>query len=283
MRILRRIEELLGLFINDVEKGVEPERAGWTEVSESESYALIQMGICEKSQNRIRIALKPLPDEVLAKISRENIWLEEARREIIKALSVEKEIVEIISNDLTQPAAIYLGFGRMLKSSNFPVVVDLILREGFNMDTWPQKVWENSDILSLMVIERWWDKERVKQGLLKFSTSEITQPTERIDKIVRVLKWNIAVEILRKEEVLALGLLWFADSKIEGLLYPESFTYVQRKVWKTIESIVRMNSITIRKNIAYTLKRIERQTSERDMLGRFYPIANWNSIIRIPW
>ena len=147
---IRKIEKLLASFIDDIEKGIDPKEAGWIEECNSDARMLIQMGFCEKFENKIRISLKPLPDDILKRIHRKNAWLAEAHKEIVKAISVERDIAKVINDNLTLPAIIYLGWKRMLNTSNFPLIIERILKEGFTLATWPQEIREKSDMLHFL-------------------------------------------------------------------------------------------------------------------------------------
>jgi hypothetical protein len=280
----RMLKELLGLFVNDVEKGIDPRNAGWTEAPKNNIQKLIEIGLCEIENNKVRVAFHPLPSEVIEKLDEEGKWLADVHQEMVRATQILNEIIQTINNPVFQPAATFLGWKRMLYTSSFPVVIDRILQEGFSADEWVPLARKASGALSLSVVKRWWNENDVLFGLNKLSCIEKGVLVNfNVDKVARILKWDIVTSLLNKNVVITLGLLWFADSKIKDILYAESMVYIQRHVWGVLEQIIGEVSGTIRTEIFDTVKAVENITSEKDKVGRIYPIACWNFIIRLPW
>jgi hypothetical protein len=141
----------------------------------------------------------------------------------------------------------------------------------------------SSDALSLMVVKKWWNEDEIMKGLNKLSAAREVKSIDSVEKVINILKWNQAVTLLDKNLTLTLGILWFADSEIVNLLYPESLVYIQMELWKILEKIIGEKSETIRNNFINVVKAIENVTSESDKLGRSCPIAQWTFIIRMPW
>jgi hypothetical protein len=257
MESLKLLKELLGLFVNDIERGIDPKIAGWTERANEEVWMLVERGMCERLGSKVRIAFCPLPSEIVAKLNDDSRWLAEVHEEVIRAVTTVDEIERVIEDDSLRPAALFLGWKRMLMTSGFPVVVDRVLQEGFAPDGWTMAAAQASSALSLSVIKKWWDKKEVEEGLRRLSISEEVRPSQNAERVKRVLKWDVVANILRKDKVLTLGYLWFADFKIENFLYSESLTYIQKRVWETMEKVTRRNGAALRESIANVVEERE--------------------------
>lgn len=283
MNDYRILKELLGLFLNDVEKGLDPRNAGWKEMPESEAQQLIEKGFCEKEGTKVRVAFRPMSRDILENLDEEGRWLADIHQEVVQAIMILDEIMRTVRDLVLQPAAIFLGWKHMLSTSSFPVVVDRILQEGFTTDKWVPSAIRASEALSLSVVKKWWNENEILNGLSKLSYMKESERMDYADKVMKVLKWDVVTDLFSKKEAVTLGLLWFADSKIKNLLYTESLVYIQSEVWRIIEGIIGENSELIRANIVKTVENVEKMTSEKDKIGRTYPIANWTFIIRVPW
>jgi hypothetical protein len=277
------LKKLLGKFLDDVEKGIDPTDAGWTEDSISELQQLIEKRLCETKNTKVRVAFRPLDREVLKDLDEEGEWLAEVHQEIVYAKNMLDEIIRTVNDPSLQPAVIFLGWKRMLATSGFPVLIDRVLQEGFTIDEWVPVAIMSSDALSLMVVKKWWNEDEIMKGLNKLSAAKEVKSIDSVEKVINILKWNQAVTLLDKNLTLTLGILWFADSEIVNLLYPESLVYIQMELWKILEKIIGEKSETIRNNFINVVKAIENVTSESDKLGRSCPIAQWTFIIRMPW
>lgn len=277
------LKKLLGKFLDDVEKGIDPTDAGWTEDSISELQQLIEKRLCETKNTKVRVAFRPLDREVLKDLDEEGEWLAEVHQEIVYAKNMLDEIIRTVNDPSLQPAVIFLGWKRMLATSGFPVLIDRVLQEGFTIDEWVPVAIMSSDALSLMVVKKWWNEDEIMKGLNKLSAAREVKSIDSVEKVINILKWNQAVTLLDKNLTLTLGILWFADSEIVNLLYPESLVYIQMELWKILEKIIGEKSETIRNNFINVVKAIENVTSESDKLGRSCPIAQWTFIIRMPW
>ncbi|MGB9693766.1 MAG: hypothetical protein ACPLYF_02880, partial [Fervidobacterium sp.] len=191
--------------------------------------------------------------------------------------------IRTVNDPSLQPAVVFLGWKRMLATSGFPVLIDRVLQERFTIDEWVPVAIMSSGALSLMVVKKWWNEDEIMKGLNKLSAAKEVESIDSAEKVINILKWNQAITLFDKNLTLILGILWFADSEIVNLLYPESLVYIQMELWKILEKIIGEKSETIRNNFINVVKAIENLTSESDKLGRSCPIAQWTCIIRMPW
>lgn len=277
------LKKLLGKFLDDIEKGVDPIDAGWIGESINEFQFFVKKGICEVRNGSVRVAFRLLDREVFKYLPKEDIWLAEVHQEVIKAKNMLNEVVQIVSDPNFQPAVAFLGWKRMLSTSGFPVLIDRILKAGFTIDKWVLMATQSSDVLSLEIVKRLCDENDVMNGLNKLSAANNCKFVDFAEKIKSVLKWDQVTPLFDKNLTLALGVLWFADSKIADFMYPESIIYVQKAIWQNVEKLAGEESQKIRDNLIHTIKNIEVATSETDKLGRSCPIARWAFIIRVPW
>lgn len=278
------LKKLLGKFLDDVENGVDPVDAGWIDKPDIDFKLFIEMGICEAKNAKVRIAFRPLDRSLFQYLDNDGKWLAEVHEEIINAKNMLYEIIQTLNDPVFQPAIVFLGWKRMLSTSCFPVLIDKVLKAGFTVDKWVLMAIRSSDVLSLRVVRRWWNEDEIINGLNKFSiTRDNNHEVEFADKVMEILKWDQVIACFDKKLTTALGILWFADSKIAKLLYPESLVYVQKEIWKVTENMIGEKSETIRNNLLITIKNVEAVTGETDKLGRLCPIAQWNFIIRMPW
>ncbi|MCS7109581.1 MAG: hypothetical protein NZ903_02180 [Candidatus Micrarchaeota archaeon] len=274
----------MGKFLDDVEKGIDPIDAGWTEEPCIEFHPFIEKGVCEVRNAKVRIAFRLLDKEIYKHLDKDGRWLVEAHNEIVNAKNVLNEIVQTINDTVFQPAIVLLGWKRMLSTSGFPVLIDRVLKAGFTIDKWVVTATRSSDVLSLKVVQRWWDENEVINGLNKFSAKrDLNLEAKFARKVMEILKWDQVTASLNKNLATALGILWFADSKFANLMFPESTVYVQKEIWNVVEKIVGEKSETIRNDLIETIKDLEAVTGEKDKLGRLCPIAQWSFIIRLPW
>ncbi|MGB9694190.1 MAG: hypothetical protein ACPLYF_05040, partial [Fervidobacterium sp.] len=85
------LKKLLGKFLDDVEKGIDPTDAGWTEESISELQQLIEKRLCETKNTKVRVAFRPLDREVLKDLDEDGKWLAEVHQEIVHAKNMLDE------------------------------------------------------------------------------------------------------------------------------------------------------------------------------------------------
>jgi len=282
----RLLEQLLGYFVDEIERGIEPRDAGWVAKMGKEVDDLCRLGVCEKEDEKIRVNLRQLPKQIVTRLSDDGKWLADVHAEITKAMTVEEKIVQVVEDASLHPAAVLKGWGDMLGSSSFPVMVDRVFREGFARDEWYARTSDTAVPLSLSVVEKWWKMEDLETALRKLSIAICIKRGGRDgEKVRKILKWNKVVETLKRPIAFALGLLWYADDLIvtERLRHPESIMYVQKGTWRLITQILRKDEALIREKVDEVVAEIESATADKDKLGYPYAIANWSGIIRMPW
>ena len=280
------LEELLVHFVDDIENGLAPQDAGWIVKEKIEVDDLYNLDLCEKDGERVRIVFRPLSKQVTKQISFEQRWLAEIHAEMIKAITIEKEITNLVADKNLHPAIVFLGWEKMLENSTFPVVVDRVVKEGISMDAWYTTIHNAAKALSLLILNKWCNTLDFETAMQQLGISIIEQTTQLdVEKIKRILSWNKVVTILNWEVAFALGVVWYVDNVLltNDFQYSESIMYVQRKTWMLLAKNLKTEVNMIREKVRNVVEKIDATTSEKDKLEHFYPIANWDNIIRLPW
>ena len=281
----KRVElfkELMKCFVDEVERGAHPLQAGWMKAESLEANMLVELGLAEKGEKGIRL----LFDRDL-RIGLGNTSDEEAEEliyicsDLARAVEVEKLITRV-ANDLPnssqlQAGIVTLGWWRMFKTSEFPVVVDEVLREGFSPDGWYIGVPKASLELALTLANKWWEVDiRKSFEILKEFSFPIPEAskTEIFDRVKKVLRWEEVLKILPEEESKAIAFLWCADYLCisKGLCYPQSLNFVQASAWKIIS-----------KRLGKDIPEIMEQLGEVVDQLPFQSFISWAEIIRFPW
>ncbi len=303
------LQELLGQFVDQIERGVNPIAAGWIEKPALDSVVatLVEKGLCERTGDRVRIAPRPIPAEVLTELDSDGKWLADVHTEMIVATEIVARTMKIYGDGTRYPALAFIGWARMLETSYFPVIVDRVLRENFSVDGWFINAKKFAPELSATVVKKWWSQDELdiafrrlyadKPNVGALRAEQVlnylrrVSPPRALDKpdnevferVSRVLNWDTVLEILEKDDVLSLGLLWSVDHVIADLNYPESLTFIEKKAWAVVEKIVNKKAGEIGDGVVKAIERIGRATSETDATRKRFEIANWDNIIRLPW
>lgn len=280
------MEELLLHFVDDVEKGLPPQDAGWIIKEKTEVDDPNNLDLYEKDGKRVKIVFRPLPKQVITQISYDKRWLAEIHAEMIKAITVEKEIIDMVEDKNLHPAIVFVGWKKMLENSNFPVVVDRVVKEGISTDEWYTQIHSAAKDLSLFLMNKWCNTLDFENSMQRLGISMVEQITQaNIEKIKRILSWNKVVTVMDWEVAFALGVVWYVDTLrlTNDFQYSEGIMYVQRKTWMLLAKNLKTEVNIIREKVRNIVEKIEATTSEKDRLEQVYKIANWNNIIRLPW
>jgi len=216
------------------------------------------------------------------------VTMEEYRQAMVRDLQKAKRIVQklervaraLISNPLLWGGVVELGWTRMLKTSDFPVIADRVLQHGFAPHEWFLKIPKASRVLAASIAERWWhnhDKSllTVRESLgIPAGEPEELPDIGTIERIKRVVKWDDALNSVDEAEVKTLGFLWLADHLIAlaKISYDEGEVPIQKRAWELLEELLGISPETIvykMEEITETLANIE--------------VASWDEIVRLPW
>jgi hypothetical protein len=275
--------ELMGRTIDDIEKGIDYEKAGWSTFSPEVRKRLVQTGFCEMSDGGIRLTLsKPLP--------RELAWTDvgDIITDVQKAIELAQSLSRLsTSQDLCRGAE-YAGLVRMLQTSDFPVLAYVLFEESLNPDTWFVKAPESAFELASDLAERLWGPNVAEKALKALIQASFPAPArqqgEISAKVKKILAWHIVPEVFPPEILEALGFAWYADllSVAKKIKYPEGLQIDQDKVSNILEVLTgrRFQDLVdellsaTREMEGRAMKEYEREKSQ---------ITDWHDIIRFPW
>jgi len=264
-------------FIEDVSRGVSPEKAGWCFQKRDElERELIGKGLIERDDENVRVAPNGLRSSL--RIDNEGGALQGICLDIFKAVGVSERIEGMIkSQDPDVLAGITtLGWWRMLKASEFPVMPDRVLKEGVSLVDWYAEAPKGAFELACSVAAKRFELnyQVSLQGIAELSPPT-PEGTSMLSKIKNILDWRTVLEILPENLVDALSYVWVGDhlSSRECLHYPEAITYLQSKIWDQI-------NLTTGKQEAEIVEQID---SVNEALGKVIPSIEWSGIIFLPW
>jgi hypothetical protein len=292
------LQDLLGQYVDQIERGINPTDAGWIEKLAPDPVfnELVKKGLCERNGDRVRVAFRPIPADISSEFDLNEKWLVDVHTETILATYLLDQTMKLYAVGAFCPALVFVGWTQMLKTSYFPVIIDRVLCENFSTDNWVTEARKFAPELSFLITKKWWNRNELETnfGTNKLNGAPFAEnildyriPKELgnkdFERVTRVLKWDDVAESLEKKDVLSLGLLWFADQIIADLNYPESLTFIESKILATVEEIVERTGEEIGDGIVKAIARIERATGETDTAGKRFGIANWDNIVRLPW
>jgi hypothetical protein len=173
---------------------------------------------------------------------------------------------------------VVVGLGIMFESSEFPVPIDPVLREGFSPDQWFAQAPQGSSNLAVSVARLWWkpNLSRISAFSDELGVASYKNPSEEtLDRIERVLNWPSVLKGLEKRPVMVLGLAWLTDHMItrEGIAYPETESDVQGLYWNGIEALLDSNKAQLSEETDRMIARIVASNTG----------PAWAEIIRFPW
>jgi hypothetical protein len=275
--------ELMGQTIDDVEKGIDPEKAGWCIFSPEIGKRLIQSGFCEMSDEGIRLLLsKPLP--------RELAWTDvgDVITDVQKAIELTQSLSKLSESQDLRRGAEYAGLVRMLQISDFPVLAYVLFEESLNPDVWFVKAPESAYELTLALAEKMWGLDMTEKALKALTQAGFPTPekqqAEISGKVKKILTWDIVPEVFQPEILEALGFAWYADLLCvkKKIKYPDGLQIVQNKVSDILEVMTGRRFEDLVDELLNATREMEgRATKERE--GEKSQITHWHDIIRFPW
>jgi hypothetical protein len=279
--------ELMKQIIDDIERGLPPEKAGWCIFNSKVVKRLIRTGLCESGEEGIRLILssRPLP--------RELAWTDEG--DIISDIKRAVVLGELLSKLTEDPelriGAEYAGLLRMLQTSDFPILASLLFEEGLNPKTWFVKAPAAAADLAFALAKKLWGLERLKKALLALSSLDDVaipererQDRESSDKIKKILRWDMVSEVFGPEILEALGFVWYADFLMERkkIKYLESIRIVQKKAWDILEVLTGRRIQELEEELLEATREMERRTTKAWGEDKSQ-ITNWHEVVRFPW
>lgn len=282
-RGVKVFKQLMERFVHEVERGIYPSEAGWVKADEAELDAFVEAELAERGEKGVRLRLhKTLEMEIAETWERDIQELVIICRDIARAMEVEDLVNHISDKVLESPdvrASLFLlGWWRMMKTSEFPVVVDEVLGGNFSPDEWYIETAKASLDLALVVAKKWWriNLEKTFETLenLSLPTPRQDPKSRRIDGIKEVLRWEKAVPKFTKDESEALTFLWCVDLLLtsKGISSPEAEFFLQRRTWELFEK-------------GWSKKRGDIIEKVEEMVNTLPSpsLISWAEIIRFPW
>jgi hypothetical protein len=273
--------ELMEQTIDDIERSIELEKAGWCTFNPEITKLLIKTGFCEMGDEGIRLILsKPLPKELA--------WTDagDIISDIQKAIELTQSLSKLSADQNLRRGAEFAGLVRMLQTSDFPVLAYVLFDKGLNPDIWFTKAPESAYELSSSLVGKLWGINEIEKYLQMLALSNFPLPEKQssdiFEKVKKILTWDAVPKVYGSEVIEALGFAWYADRLIvaKKIKYPEGIQMVQEKVSDILENITGRNVQELADELlAATI----------EMEGKFLTIgehesqiADWHDIIRFP-
>ena len=275
--------ELMGQTIEDIEKGIDPEKAGWCIFSPEIRKRLVQTGFCETSDEGIRLLLsKPLP--------RELAWTDVGDMiiDVQKAIELTESLSKLSENQDLRRGAEYAGLVRMLQTSDFPVLAYVLFEESLNPDIWFVKAPESAYELTFALAEQLWGLDMTAEALKALAQADFPTPekqqAELSEKVKKILTWEIVSEVFPPEILEALGFAWYADllSVAKKIKYQEGLQIVQDKVSDILEVMTGRRFQDLAEELLSATREMESRVTKECERGKSQ-VTNWHDIIRFPW
>lgn len=275
--------ELMRQTVDDIERGIQPEKAGLCTFSPEIRKKLAQTGFCEMSDEGIRLILsKPLP--------RELAWTDvgDIITDVQKAIELTQTLSKLSVNQDLCRGAEYAGLVRMLQTSDFPVLAYVLFEEGLNPDIWFTKAPESAYELVSALAEELWGLGKTESALKALAQSNFPVPerqnAEISEKVKKILTWDMVPKVFGSEILEALGFAWYADllTVVKKIKYPEGIQIVQEKVADIIEVLTGRSAQDLADELLEATREMEEKAT-RDHGKEKSQIADWHDVIRFPW
>lgn len=286
VKILR---DLLLRVVDDVQKSILLNDAGWVNVDPSLVRNLCDIGLCNSDERGVRVSPAIVShSDLQPRLDEEGQYLFSIFQDIMSASELKQILDKIM--DQSGPYAFSVGLERMLQNSEFPIAPERALQYGIAPDEWQTQVAAAIPELAIMVAKRFWNVKSWDVVLSRLKTLNLPTPdikdleSEQFEKVKGVLEWNTVIENMGEEPAKALGLVWYADYLvgIRGIQAPEGFALVQKRAWSIIEKTLDKTSAEIKKEIDDMIEKIDAATREKDQEYSTRPIASWVDILRLP-
>jgi len=298
------IQILLQVIIDDLRNNATEGEAGWRKPSEIEITSkqlgeLFKLGIMEnnlfgdirinfrnKDTSR-RLASFKLQFEQIGYFIKNREMIIEDTKKLQKAQEILIDLKEVINSDLgILPPIITIGLWKMLNTSEMSAIVDDILKGGFSPKDWAIISIRAASYLAVSIAQKIGKVESFgeaikfieKVGLIKKSFEQPILNEEQIQKVKKVLKWDIIQECLTEEDVKFIGISWFMffllESKDVLPLVSDLHTQILDNIKDTIEEALDISWEELSSNLENSISKINRKIGEKVMQE-----INWASDI----
>lgn len=298
------IQILLQFIIDDLRNNVTEGEAGWRKNSEIEITSkqldeLFKLEIMEENLfGKIRInfrnkdicrrlaSFKLQFDQIDYFIKNREMIMEDTKR-LQKAQEILIYLKGMINSDPgILPPIITIGLWKMLNTSEMPAIVDDILKEGFSPKDWAIISIRATPYLAVSTAQKIGKVESLgkaikfieRAGLIEKSFEQPILNEEQIQKVKKVLKWNIIQECLTEEDVKFLGITWFMlfflESKDVIPLVSDLHTQILDNIKYTIEETLDISWEELSSKLENSISKINRKIGEKMMQE-----INWASDI----
>jgi len=283
------LKGLLLHIVDDVQKNILLNDAGWVNVDPALVRNLCEVGLCIVNERGVRVSPVILSHADLPpRLDVDGQYLFSIFGDIMSGSELEQILNKIV--DQSSPYAFAIGLERMLQNSEFPIAPERAVQNGIAPDEWQTKVAAAIPELAMMVANRFWNVKSWNVILSRLKTMNLPAPeikelkSEQFGQIRNVLAWNTVIENMGEEPSKALGLIWYADYLvgIRGIQAPEGIALVQRRAWSIMEKNLGKTSAEIKKEIDDMTDKIDEATREKDQEYSTRPIASWVDILRLP-
>lgn len=286
---IKILKSLLLHVVDDVQKGILLNDAGWVHVDQSLARNLSEAGLCNVDERGARVSTAILShSELERRLDEEGQYLFSIFGDIMSASELEQMLNKIVNE--SGHYVFSVGLERMLQNSEFPIAPERAIQKGVAPDEWQTQVAAAIPGLALMVAKRFWDVKSWKVVLSRLKAMNLPAPeikeleSEQFERIKGVLSWKTVIENMDEEPSEVLGLVWYADFLvgIKRIQAPEGIAIVQKRAWSIIEKNIGKTSAEIKKEIDDMTEKIDEATRERDQEYSTRPIASWVDILRLP-
>jgi hypothetical protein len=209
--------------------------------------------------------------------------------DILTMEKIEKKINLLYKKLRSDPSlwsgVISIGWTRMLDSSDFPVLPDRVLKEGFSPLDWFLVIKKTTYQLSktLAQLENFKLKEKEISDILgiEFNIKEDIDK-KILDHVKNILSWNKVIENLNIIEIKSLAFIWTIDCLIasSGIILPDTEAKIQKISLEILQQLLDEEDFI--KRLDEAVDHLVTITKEITPTGSI-EIADWSEIIRVPW
>jgi hypothetical protein len=166
---------------------------------------------------------------------------------------------------------IWVGWWKMLESSDLPAPVDLVLKEGFSPKDWAVEVSLACPDLALSIAEKFGTIDAIcktqeyfkKKNLVPANESPPVLPRENIEKIKGILRWEEITEAfdvgLTKELAFVWASLYFLENKDLIARSEEASVALYDTIWDRLKGLLNEDQTTLLEKLKDVVVRLSEQ------------------------
>lgn len=279
------IERMFEALFNDLSNGMSEEEAGWRTPNQLSITQIVQSGLLsssiieENSKGEVRPNFKNY--RVRQKLKRpfamqidQLEYLLSTKKDEIKVNKAQESLNKIIKvlkrspNNWTYIVA--LGWWKMLESSGMPALIDDVLTEGFSPEEWTNKAVRSSPELALRMSQKLGKINNFNDAInflrqINVLIDDITLPSpvdqDDVQKIKKILKWDVIERGLTEPIIKTLGFLWFFFLVLDSAdLFPhsnESVIKLYKMIWNALEKLLGKSRLELLNELENTISIFE--------------------------